>query len=82
MSEAKVRDTILRFITEITKENISYTKEFMESVELRHLDGVKGNFGVSLPNTLLYPQPISGVLVSLNQNPYHEQRYHMQYIAM
>ena len=37
----------MRFITEITKENISYTKTFVQSVELRHLDGVKGNFGVS-----------------------------------
>jgi hypothetical protein len=45
--EAKARDIRLRFITEITQENISYTKEFIESVELRHLDGVKGNFGVS-----------------------------------
>ena len=45
--EAKARDTRLRFITEITKENISYTKDFMEIVELRHLDGVKGSFGVS-----------------------------------
>jgi two-component system sensor histidine kinase VicK len=47
MLEAKVRDTRLRLITEITKENIFYTKEFIESVELRHLDGVRGNFGVS-----------------------------------
>src|SRR5215469_17409819 len=45
--EAKVRYTRVRFITEITKENIAYTKEFMESVELRHLGGVRGNFGVS-----------------------------------
>src|SRR5215831_1371606 len=45
--EAKARQTRLRFITEITKENIFHTKEFIESVELRHLDGVKGNFGVS-----------------------------------
>src|SRR5215471_5470920 len=45
--EAKARATRLRFITEITKEDISYTKDFMEIVELRHLDGVKGNFGVS-----------------------------------
>ncbi|MFZ0223302.1 MAG: hypothetical protein WAM42_16590 [Candidatus Nitrosopolaris sp.] len=39
MLEAKARATRLRFITEITNENISYAKEFMESVELRHLDG-------------------------------------------
>ncbi|MGA9153034.1 MAG: HAMP domain-containing sensor histidine kinase [Candidatus Nitrosopolaris sp.] len=45
--EAKARATRLRFITEITKENISYAKDFMEIVELRHLDGVKGNFGIS-----------------------------------
>jgi hypothetical protein len=45
--EAKARDIRLRFITEITKENISCTKEFIEIAELRHLDGVKGNFGVS-----------------------------------
>lgn len=45
--EAKARGTRLRFITEITKENIYYTKEFMKSIELRHLDGAMGNFGVS-----------------------------------
>ncbi len=43
----KARDARVRFITEITKENISYTKAFVQSVELRHLDGIKGNFGVS-----------------------------------
>ena len=37
-----------RFITEITKENISYCKELMKIIhELRHLDGLKGNFVVS-----------------------------------
>jgi signal transduction histidine kinase len=47
ISEAKAKGTTLRFITEITQENISCTKEFIEIAELRHLDGVKGNFGVS-----------------------------------
>src|SRR5215469_2672605 len=32
--EAKARDSRVRFITEITKENISYTKTFVQSVEL------------------------------------------------
>src|SRR5215469_5259484 len=45
--EARARGTRLRFITEITQESISYIKEFIEIAELRHLDGVKGNFGVS-----------------------------------
>ena len=37
----------VRFITEITKENLYYSKELMKIVELRHLDGIKGNFGIS-----------------------------------
>jgi two-component system sensor histidine kinase VicK len=37
-----------RLITEITEENIAYCKELMKIVyELRHLQGVKVNFGVS-----------------------------------
>ncbi|MDP8907008.1 MAG: hypothetical protein M3M88_05760, partial [Thermoproteota archaeon] len=35
-------------ITEITKDNLHYCKEMTEIVdELRHLDGIKGNFGVT-----------------------------------
>jgi two-component system, OmpR family, sensor histidine kinase VicK len=37
----------IRFITEITKENIGYVKELMKIQETRHLDGVRGNFSVS-----------------------------------
>ena len=37
-----------RFITEITEKNIEYCKELMKIIyELRHLEGIKGNFGVS-----------------------------------
>jgi two-component system sensor histidine kinase VicK len=37
-----------RCITEITKENIAYCKELMKIVhELRHLEEIKGNFGIS-----------------------------------
>jgi two-component system, OmpR family, sensor histidine kinase VicK len=38
----------IRVITEITKDNLSYCKELMQVVnEVRHLDGVKGNFTVT-----------------------------------
>lgn len=37
----------LRYITEITKENLPACKQLMNVVELRHLDGIKGNFAVS-----------------------------------
>lgn len=48
MLESKAtRATRLRFITEITKANISYCKNLMKYVEMHHLDGAKGNFGIS-----------------------------------
>jgi signal transduction histidine kinase len=37
----------VRFITEITKDNIDYCKELMQYVELRHAQAVKGNMAVS-----------------------------------
>jgi two-component system sensor histidine kinase VicK len=43
---AKRRGIQLRFIAEITKDNIGYCKELMKISELRHLDEVKGNFGI------------------------------------
>lgn len=43
-----VKGLKIRSITEITKDNIDYCKDYMEIVtELRHLDGIKGNFAVS-----------------------------------
>jgi hypothetical protein len=44
LSDAKGRGIKLRYVTEITKQNIPYCKELMEMAELRHLDGLKGNF--------------------------------------
>ena len=35
----------LRLITEITYANISACREIMKFAEVRHMDGVKGNFG-------------------------------------
>ena len=38
----------IRSITEITKDNIEYCKDYIKMVtELRHLDGIKGNFAIS-----------------------------------
>jgi signal transduction histidine kinase len=47
--DAKRRGIKLRFVTEITTENVIYCKQLMTSSisELRHLDGIKGNFYVS-----------------------------------
>jgi two-component system, OmpR family, sensor histidine kinase VicK len=37
----------IRIVTEITNENISLCKELMDLVDIRHLDGIVNNFGVS-----------------------------------
>ncbi|HEY7572299.1 MAG TPA: hypothetical protein VH796_13110 [Nitrososphaeraceae archaeon] len=45
---AKNRGVKLRYVTEITEDNIAYCKELIKMVnELRHLDGIKGNFYIS-----------------------------------
>ena len=46
---AKDRGVKFRYVTDITKENVSYCKQLVEefNAELRHLDGVKGNFEIS-----------------------------------
>jgi two-component system, OmpR family, sensor histidine kinase VicK len=46
--DAKNRGVKLRYVTEITKDNIHYWKELMKIIdELRHLEGVKGNFATN-----------------------------------
>lgn len=43
----KDRGVNLRFITEITLDNIHYCRVLAKIADLRHLDGVKGNFGIA-----------------------------------
>ncbi len=46
--DAKRRGAKFRYVTEIRRENIHYCKELLRMVdELRHLEGIKGNFYVS-----------------------------------
>jgi two-component system sensor histidine kinase VicK len=45
---AKSRGVKLRYVTEITKDNVGICKELLKLVnELRHIDGIKGNFYLS-----------------------------------
>jgi two-component system, OmpR family, sensor histidine kinase VicK len=47
--DAKDKGIKLRYVTEITTDNVSYCKELINTIniELRHVDGIKGNFYVS-----------------------------------
>jgi RNA-binding protein YhbY len=46
MLDLKTRKIKCRFVTEFTKDNLSFCKQLMEMAEVRHLD-IKGNFAVS-----------------------------------
>lgn len=46
-ADMKNRGVRIRFISEIIKDNLAYCKELMKIGEVRHLDEVKGNFGVA-----------------------------------
>jgi hypothetical protein len=47
MMDMKNRGVRLRFISEISKDNLSYCEELEKIGEIRHLDEVKGNFGIA-----------------------------------
>ncbi len=47
IAQLKYKGTKLRLITEVTKENIPYCKTAMRYFDVRHIDGAKGNFGIS-----------------------------------
>ncbi len=42
----KNRGVKIRFVTEIRKDNVIYCKKLSEVGEIRHLEGVNGNFAV------------------------------------
>jgi two-component system, OmpR family, sensor histidine kinase VicK len=45
---ARRRGVKLRYVTEITEDNVGYCKELIKMVnELRHIEGIKGNFYIS-----------------------------------
>jgi signal transduction histidine kinase len=46
-NDFKRRGVRIRFITEITSQNLEYVKELMNYAEVRHMDTVKGNMAVS-----------------------------------
>ena len=71
----------IRYITEITKDNISYCKQLIEYVdELRHMDGVKGNMVIMETEyvdiaTLLESEPTTQVIYSNAHTIVEKNRY-------
>jgi two-component system, OmpR family, sensor histidine kinase VicK len=78
--ELKKRNVKSRFVTDITKDNIKYCKELMQISELRHLDGVKGNFGISEKGytasaTMQEAAPLQQVIYSNVRSILDQQQY-------
>jgi two-component system, OmpR family, sensor histidine kinase VicK len=79
---AKKRGVKLRYITEITEDNLTYCKQLLTIVdELRHLDGIKGNFYIS-ESTYLAPatfhekgKPASQIISSNIKEIIENQKY-------
>jgi len=67
---AHARGVKIRFVTEITKDNLPYCKQMMELGEMRHLNGVQGNFGVSeteyLASAILDKEKVVPLLIYSN----------------
>jgi two-component system, OmpR family, sensor histidine kinase VicK len=67
---AHARGVKIRFVTEITTDNLPYCTQMMELGETRHLDGIQGNFGVSeteyLASAILDKEKIVPLLIHSN----------------
>ena len=79
-SDFKRRGIRIRFITEITSENMQYVKELMNYAEVRHMDTVKGNMAVSETEyvataTLEGAKPITQTIYSNAKPILEQQRY-------
>jgi two-component system sensor histidine kinase VicK len=87
--ELKKRGIKLRYITDITKDNVKYCKQLISefAYEIRHMDGIKANFSVSeteyLASTTLVEEelqqqpmrPIQQVIYSNIKDIVEQQKY-------
>jgi signal transduction histidine kinase len=81
---AKDRGVKFRYVTDITKENISYCKQIIKEfdAELRHLDDVKGNFEINdggkeyiATATLQKAKPLKQIIYSNAKEIGEQQQY-------
>lgn len=78
--DAKKEGLEFRIIMKITKDNISYCRNLMKMVELRHLDGLKGNFLLNekecvYTTPILKERKIIPRLLYTNINEFLEQQH-------
>ena len=78
--DAKRRGVAIKIVTEITAENMGYCKQIMKFAELRHIAGIKGNFGVTeteyITSAILQKEePATQIIYSNAREVIEQQRY-------
>lgn len=78
--DAKQRGVAIKIVTEITTENVGYCKQIMKFAELRHIDGIKGNFGATeteyIASAILQKEkPATQIIYSNAREVIEQQRY-------
>jgi two-component system sensor histidine kinase VicK len=79
--KAKKRGVEFRYVTEITNDNLSYCKQMIKFADLRHLNGVKGNFEISdsreyvATATLQKQTPVSQLIYSNVRELVNQQQF-------
>jgi K+-sensing histidine kinase KdpD len=78
--DAKRRGVAIKIVTEITTENVDYCKQIMKFAELRHIAGIKGNFGVTeteyITSAILQKEePATQIIYSNAREVIEQQRY-------
>jgi two-component system, OmpR family, sensor histidine kinase VicK len=76
LTELKKRKIKIRFITDITKDNLVYCKELMNYyAEIRHLEGIKANFSISESEYIASSTLIQGEKVHQSSGPIQQVIY-------
>jgi two-component system sensor histidine kinase VicK len=78
--DARGRGVAIKIVTEITTENVDYCKQIMKFAELRHIAGIKGNFGVTeteyITSAILQKEePATQIIYSNAREVIEQQRY-------
>lgn len=82
----KRRGVRFRSIYEITKESLPYVKELTQFAEIRHLDGIKGNFAVTEKEYLATAiissgnEPVTEVIRSTSRAVMEQHRYFFEFL--
>jgi two-component system sensor histidine kinase VicK len=70
-----------RLLTEITRDNLVYCKQLVNVLDLRHLDGIKGNFAVSeneyMASAILYKSTPVPQMIYSNAKAIVEQHQYL-----